>query len=457
MKVEDQNDFIWGLGVSAFDRLGLEDWLPNYRVLCLGKAEWTKKFPSLRNKVFELDEILPNVVWPKLNTTTALDILDWKWLSKKMDIKKLLTYKPTKNQEDFEDKNGIQILNNRFSLFEQLENKVNFRNFMNEPDLFPKYQVVSIERLFNLSFANIFQTLGKFVLQDERLSGGRGTFIVSTSQEYESARTHLINIKSKKIVISEFITGKPASMQVCITKYGIFTLPLQRQIISQPDLINTSLPGADSFNGGQWAKDDFSKEENEQAKTYAVLIGDKIQKKGYRGIFGIDFIVAEKGIFVIEVNARLTGMTPVIASMQKSMNQIPLLLLHTLEQAEINYHLNEQEIEKIKNYTWGRREYGYLIVFNNSLNNREITQTLEPGIYRNNNGAIKFESYSYALNDLKREDYLLLDFPNKDKCILPNNRLGRVLTPQRVLDEQGNLTDAIKDVVKYIRLKTGEN
>lgn len=42
-------------------------------------------------------------------------------------------------------------------------------------------------------------------------------------------------------------------------------------------------------------------------RQYSQLIGQQMRAEGYRGLFGIDYIVAEDGIFPIENNARMNG------------------------------------------------------------------------------------------------------------------------------------------------------
>lgn len=455
MKISNPGVPILGLAISAFDRLGPETIFQNYKILSLNNSTWFKLFPDLKDKVTSLKEILPDVKLTRNKTENALDELDWQLLQNRLEFTHLLTYKPVKNQKTFEEKTGIKILNNSFELFEKLENKASFRRYINGINMFPDFFVADMEELSWLNFDIIFKKFGKFVIQDSKLSGGRGTFIISDQNHYKDALERLVTIHSNEVVVSKFINGKSSSVQACITKYGIFSLPLQEQVISQPELVNTDLPGADSFNGGQWASETFTKEENELAREHIQLIGKRMQKIGYRGIFGMDLIVTSSKVFVIEVNARLTGMSSVIAAIQQSLNQIPLIALHVLEHAGIEYELTKEEIEQIKKYSLNKKSYGYVIAFNNSADKLLIKRTIKPGVYKFSDNTLKYDSLSRSLESLDKDSFLLLDFPEKDTAITSNKRIGRILFNGNVVDKEGKLVAIVKSFIKQMHKEIG--
>lgn len=451
MKISNPGVSILGLGISAFDRLGPESVFPNYKILSLNNSKWFKLFPDLKNKVIPCREILPNFALSKTGTKNALEELDWQALQDKLGFTHLLTYKPVKSQKLFEERTGIRILNNSFNIFEKLENKASFRRYINGVNMFPDFFVADMEELSGLNFEIIFKKFGKFVIQDSKLSGGRGTFIISDEKQYKAAIERLIAINSNEIVVSQFIRGKSSSVQVCITKYGIFSLPLQEQVINQPELVNTNLPGADSFNGGQWVAETFTEEENNLAREHVESIANRLQEIGYKGIFGIDLIVSNSKVYVIEVNARLTGMSSVIASIQKSLNQIPLIVLHILEHAEIEYELSDEEIGQIKKYSLNKKSYGYAIVFNNSSEKILVCKTIKPGLYRFTNNTLMFDSLSHSIESLDKDSFLLLDFPEKGTIISSNKRVGRILLNNSVVDREGKLISRVGSFIDQLR------
>src|SRR5256886_5243806 len=71
-----------------------------------------------------------------------------------------------------------------------------------------------------------------------------------------------------------------------------------------------------------------------EIKQYALGIGQRLQELGYRGIFGLDCLVDPSGrVYVLEINPRLTGLTPLLTMLYRENQDIPFYLLHILELA----------------------------------------------------------------------------------------------------------------------------
>lgn len=441
-----------GVGASAFDRLGPEEYFPNYTILSLKPIEWFSHFPELQKRVRLINDLANDPV--KITTTkAALEYDGWAKIKANHGIANLLTYKPLPSQQEFQDKNSIRVLANSYELFKQFENKTRFREIVTGLVNLPSFELLEFAQLEKHGFEEFEVEYGDFVIQDSSLSGGRGTFIVKSVEDFKRALDILKDAGSETVVLSEYIEGRSASVQVCVTKYGVFSLPPQRQIIDQPELVDGSAVGADKFNGGQWSADDFSENERYSIRKQAEAIGNKMSELGYKGIFGIDFIAADDEVFIIEVNARLTGMTPVIASLQNSLGQFPLLVLHILELMNGSYELSEDEIAEIQNYAFGEQNYSYLVLFNTTKVALTINNTLKPGIYtREENGDIRFDRLAYQVKDiLKDNEFLLIDFPAAGEQIKANKRIGRVITRTRALAQNDLLTDESKSLVHSIR------
>lgn len=452
MKFLAEEISVLGLCISAFDRLGLEKFIPGYKILTLNDNDWVKHFPELKKRVVGLSTIFPSQNLSKIKTPNALIELDWQKIKENLEVENLLLYKPVDVQQSFQNKNNIKILTNSINLFNLFEDKAKFRETV-DSDFFSKYQTLSFNELLNKQYVHFFDNFGKFVIQDSKLSGGRGTFIISNEKEYEIALSYLSEVRSKITVVSKYISGISASLQVCITKNGVFTLPLQRQIINQADLVNDSLSGSDSFNGGQWSQDEFSSEVNILAKKHVLAIAQSMKSFGYKGIFGVDLIVDGINVYIIEVNARLTGMTAIVTQIQNQLNQIPLLLLHTLEHLNIDYNLGSNEIHELENYSLDSSDYGYLVLFNNSEETIQIKNELLPGIYKIENNKLSFENFSYKIDDLEKSNnkFLLVNPPNKGSYIRVNKQICRLVFRRKVVDNNGNLLKEMSNIISQVR------
>lgn len=457
MTIHQPNLPLTGLGVSGFERLGLEDFFPKYNVISLTDPSWVSLFPELAEKVFNVNYFDPN--WhanhKKLSAQESLDDIDWKKVKEHIDIQNLLIYKPVANQEDFSKKYNINVLTNSYSLFTQLENKVNSRKLLSSIVPFPRFKTIATSDLQTLDFGGLFKTFGKFVIQDAVLSSGRGTIFVDSLETFASAISYLTHRGSQSVVISQYIQGRSASVQVCVTRYGVFSLPPQRQIINQSLLTNAQKDGSDKFNGAQWSDDDFSPQEVREVKEIALKVGTLVQSLGYKGIFGIDFIVEDSGhVNVLEVNARLTGVTAVLTHIQKSFHQIPLLLLHTLEHLQADYSLTPKEISELQHYDFGKQDFSYLLLFNNNESPMEIQNSINPGIYQydSKSHVLDFKKLSYSIKDLQEKGALLLiDFPKVGSTLYPDERLGKCIIHQKVLDSSDNLTEHANEVIRAVR------
>jgi hypothetical protein len=208
---------------------------------------------------------------------------------------------------------------------------------------FPPYKVFDRHALRPVlsDFKAVMGGRREVILQDERLSGGAGSIIIADFQQYETALASLeMRTRAKRLVVSDVIRpARERSIQACVTKHGILTGPLQRQVMRQPALVDPAMWGSDQYCGFQVVASDQGNELNRQAAAAAEAVGRHLQSQGYKGIFGIDFMADESGkLWTIEVNPRLTSTTSLLSQAWQPGNA-PLLLLHILEIGGYEYQL----------------------------------------------------------------------------------------------------------------------
>lgn len=245
---------------------------------------------------------------------------------------------------------GLRITSGDISFRQRYENKYSFRNkFPNLP--FPKNKTYTSEELkVDDSFFRGLQELSNtLVLQVDDSAGGKGTYIVSNFDAYADAVNHIktTNGPQAKIVISEYIEGQDISVQCCITKYGCAFSGIQRQIIDDP-LLCSRQNGAEKFAGIETS---FELDGNNQQKVYEIckILADDLEKEGYKGIFGVDFFYShEKGLFLLELNARMTGASLLNTMLQMEAGLPPLSILHVLETCGLEYEM-DVDLERYMN------------------------------------------------------------------------------------------------------------
>jgi hypothetical protein len=435
-----------------FNRFYIRKAYPNYFLLSGFKENWVYHFPDIENRY---DYLSPNSIRSgkddHLITKNIFDQPEWKRLKEKLDIKRLLVYKPFKGIRKIEQEQNIKILCNSFDLFSLLENKVAFRKNFSDILPFPPYQFSSTPELKKSNqYKKLREKYGKFVLQDEILSGGRGTYLIDSTQDYNNALQQLP--KDGRVVISKYIAGEAASVQACIYHNQIIDTGLQKQLVGLPSLTNCQ----SQFVGGQWVSDDYSAKNHQQVNTIVQQTGQELIKLGYQGIFGLDIIVEKdtKKIYILEMNARMTGLTPIINMIQTYLEDTPLINYHIL-----SFLPNLKEKLALDCQTpINQSDISYLILTNTNNDSVRLREKLLPGLYQYSaaNNTIIHQRVTSSLAALKNKNqFLLLGIPNQDLKTPGNDkRLIRFIKKGAVLQSNSDvLNQTAQNITQLIRKK----
>ena len=95
---------------------------------------------------------------------------------------------------------------------------------------------------------------------------------VKSLKKYSQGRT---------VVASQFVHGEVSSIQVCITKYGIFSGGIQRQLVDSKYLCNPKLEGATRWCGGEIGAE-YPDIVQHRAQEIASVIGSELSSHGYK-------------------------------------------------------------------------------------------------------------------------------------------------------------------------------
>jgi hypothetical protein len=250
---------------------------------------------------------------------------------------------------------------------------------------------------------------GSFVLQDEESSGSKGTFLVRSEDEYlEAVRALKLYSRGPAIVVSKFVRGETSSVQVCITKYGIFSGGIQRQLVNSKYLCNPGLAGSTKWCGGELGSK-YSEFAQHQAQEMASIVGSELASHGYKGVFGLDLIVTPGGeVYAIEINARLTGYSHLISNMQFQEGKIPFLLLHILEFG--NYKYEVTDLDALPSTAQAKKPLSYMLYNNPLPEDMVLEKYLKPGLYRFHDGQLTFVEPAYTIDALRDDESMLLLF-----------------------------------------------
>lgn len=349
--------------------------------------------------------------------------------------------------------NPLTYIMNSPTIAHAYEHKRYFRDEFADLINLPEYVVRRLDDLNEDSYQELAAMLGaKFVVQEVESYGSKGTVIVDTVEKFKKAVESLKTISySGTVVISKFIDGATCSVQVCVTKYGIFTGGLQKQLVDSPYLCNPNLPGVSTWCGGELGGN-YPEILKHRTQEIATIVGSELASHGYRGIFGIDLIVTpENEVYAIEINARLTGYTHVLSDIQYAKGKIPFILLHTLELG--NYKYEVDDAEALPTMSSLDDAYSYLILYNLGEESRVLSQDIPNGIYKVKDGKLRFAKAGYSVADLPDDDHVIIlcrfrkgDTINRGTRILKFIKKGQTIDP-----DTGDLDESTQALVKSIK------
>jgi len=460
----------FGLGVNAFNRLGPEYFIPNYQIISL-RSPLENKLIEKDIKVFSLEEGMgsKHINAPRNSNTLIKDkrTQDYVWSFKDRQPV-FMVYKPFLSMQKVAKENDWILCANPYSFGKKLfENKIRFRRILKKLNLpVPPGKIIKNPHDLIKKFSSFEEKFGlPLVIQHPARGGGRGTFFINSKKE---AKAILGNLEDDTLVL-KYVKGSSPSITGCVTPWGIaYTYP-QYQVLDQGACYNLkSKTGNGLWCGHDWtfSKDGFNKKTLDQIYQATERVGKYLRSKGYRGIFGLDFIQDEitGEVFIGECNPRLLGSFPVLSMVQARNGEVPIIALHILSFLELSpdqHNVMRRIIDDLVISMKKPKLGAQLVMHNKEGRWARNKDTLKPGIYKlnNKNDRLVFLRRGYRLNDLeKNEEFLLSDgLPHKMSPFSPNRRILRFMTLNQVLESQKSLTPwarkATNLVYKKLKLK----
>lgn len=431
MKIKyDKRLNLIGIGISPWPRLGPERWFDSYKIASFYDWDLNSNSAPQVHSIQQHNEVLP-----KSNTSSLLNNeLFHRLLEDNFKGYSALTYKSINNQDISSlAKLGIRALCKKPTV--SLENKAEFRRIFRDKLPFPRHTTYESPAMLN---ERVFSGT-PIVLQDETLSGGKGTYIVKDIGEFRSAVQHLQTARSnKKAIVSELIdNGSERSLQCCVTRYGVFVGPLQKQLMGIRELQNPN-SGGNKFCGIEISSNDSARGLYSEMYGYCKMVGQYLYETGYRGIFGIDFLISKTGqIYILEVNQRLTGATPVLDMFYRAEQDIPFYLLHVLELANLDYEISNIDVNE-------EPSTGSMVILHSQESKTShVSQNIKSGLYT---AELGFKKQSYRLSG--EEDSILAQrYIPTGASVKPGERLAVAFFADNVLDKSENLRTQTKEVI----------
>ncbi|MBU1178568.1 ATP-grasp domain-containing protein [Patescibacteria group bacterium] len=454
---------VFGVCTNVFNRLSPEKFIPDYRLLALRYSLDTEIIEK-EVEMLSLEKGMgtKHINQPRNSTTVVESARVRDYIAQFPGQAALLPYKSTARIEEICQQNNWLLLMNSHKFGKDLfEDKIKFRKILEELGLgvIPG-EVCLYQKLDYKILQNRYGL--PFVIQHPRRGGGKGTFFIRGRASWNAALQKIaeksdqdpeeeVGLAELEVLVAKFIRGSSPSLTACVTKHGILSTNLQFQLLDNNQLFNPE-SGSGLFCGHDWTSASaIGNDINQQAYEYVEKIGQYFKSKGYKGIFGLDFILDDKTnkLYIVETNPRLLGSFPVISMVQHLNGEIPILAFHLLEFLDLDYSIDVDDI----NAMLRRPKRGVQMIMHNLVrqmvqNHREI----KAGVYRLENSQLKFIRPGYDLCHIKNEgEFVVADgVPYRLSHFDPGRRLGRVLCLNSVRTQSGELNQWADQVVRSV-------
>lgn len=266
------------------------------------------------------------------------------------------------------EKLGGRVLNNNAKLNRQFESKLSQFQILQDAGIsLPKGKIGNISEM---KYEDLSKEIGpKLVIQLDRAHTGAGTFFINNSSDWDSISSQMAgNI----VKVNELIEGQTYTINGCVTTKGIYVAGLQYQITGYPELTQ----GAGSTVGNDFSYGFSSLDEYLRLKIVDEIkkIGEEMKKENYKGLFGVDFIVRNNEIFIIEINARQTANIPFQTKLELIQDKVPLSLINLAEWLDVEI--------PIEPFTALEELHGAQVFLRSKNDKFEIKDTIKSGVYR---------------------------------------------------------------------------
>lgn len=200
----------------------------------------------------------------------------------------------------YNHKELINSINNKFLMREWLKNYV--------PIL--KYKYASGIEI--LSKSSLIEDNKQFVIQSQNSNGGSNTFLLNRQNLHQIKE----DIKQNEIYsVSQYCENNiPINIHCIVSKEQITLFPPSIQIIKADNRI--SYKGSDFIECRKIEKDIKN-----IVKKYSLAICQQLQKIGYIGVLGIDYIIHKGEVYFMEINPRFQSSTNLLNMALKENNQ----------------------------------------------------------------------------------------------------------------------------------------
>ena len=299
----------------------------------------------------------------------------------------------------------LRILANPVEIKTRFDDKVLFRRRAVEAGIgVPPGEVVALGDLG----AKELEEFGPVMIISERIgSSGNQTHLIDSAPALSQKRDELIEKLGPDalVIVTAFLTG-PALGAAGVICNG-------KPRMSHPSVMFTGVPGC-SMHRFDYAGSDYaayrqvSRESRRKIEEATLKIGDWIAEAGYRGIYGVDFIVHRDEPYAIELNPRVLGTTQLMTELEEIHSNAPTTTYWHL--AEFLDRSDDIDAHPDLLADLGQPDLsGFQILIRNTSAHRvKIGHSLAPGIYSLKKKSPELIRNGHRLREVQGQDEVLV-------------------------------------------------
>lgn len=424
-----ENEDIFFVTPDVKKGVGFAGILPRYHIIC---SHFDPLIPILREQganIYCLSEAgnksLINNSAKLLETKEVKDYI----IASAKTIPKILFFKPSLKLELLISELGFVQLGNTAQLNESFENKLNLPDLLfdkNSSDLLPS----RIDILNKLTFKNLVNEYNlPFIVQFGHGWAGKTTFFISNEKDFTGLS---VEYPFTRVKVTKYTEGFTVLNNCCIIQDKILVSPPAVQI----DGIEKLCTKKQITCGRQWPAAFLDRQQIENVNRLSQIIGQTIKQKGYKGYFGLDFLIENKSgkVYVSEINARLTASSAFYTRLELGNDQIPLMAYHIGSFLNLDMPFNNQLEPDIQ---------GSQIILKNK--NYKINLDQNPGIYKiDSDNQAEFQRSGYSPENLSQDEFIYF---KKDVRSNDDDELARIETKEEVLEKPHQLAAWINSIL----------
>ncbi|MFA6097618.1 MAG: hypothetical protein WC788_08420 [Candidatus Paceibacterota bacterium] len=428
--------------------VGLEKGIKNYHIICSHYLDIIEYLREDGVPVLCLNDDMIKNTGKLLENEKVLNYIK---AQSKGEVPNVVTFKPSPKIEKICELNKFNHAGNDWRLNRKFENKINF------VDISGKLNIPNAgSRVVKLGDFEVvkdyFEGGAKCVIQLPRGFSGNSTFLLGSREDFDRLAEKL---GGRSVKIAKYLAGETFTINGCVAKGDVFVGKPIYQITGFTDFNGNNM----GTSGNDYAYSvTLGPEARKKIFDYTKKIGKYMSREGYRGIFGLDFIVPENGeVNLIEINPRLVGSIPVYTKLQIESGEFPFLAMHL---GEFIYGKNSAGSRPEQSYTVWRKEDNFsasqLILRNTGKRPLILDKAVSSGIYKLEKRKLVFSGKGYFIGARLGRDEILIQCASQGSLINPDMEYANIQTSYGIMKEKGfdeGFSDIIGLVQDRIKLK----